>query len=375
MNILVIGDPHYQVNNRNDTDLLEKEIIRCVNTYTPDLIVFLGDILDNFELSYSNPMTRVSNFLGILQDIFTKQLIERNIFKENTKYIYILIGNHDIPNNKCFLTGEHHFNLLKKSSFIEIIDYPVMKIFNDNIQIVFTPFIPVGRFIEALDIVPEWKSADIVFAHQEINGVVMKYHKSDCLDVWEDFYPRLISGHIHGTQELAWNVFYPGTPYQTNFGEEDHAKGLLLVKITDTDIEYQRIVIRYIKKRTIIINFNEIETFELSEIFGISPEDFNITEFMKEFMIKLEIHCTTEQLPCVVKYPKISMLERYGIKITKVSHQEDIQTIHIIEELKNGSIVYSSKRIDFIEGLRDVCSRRGQHVLDIHNEIIKKCKM
>lgn len=361
---LIIGDLHYQIKNRRDTDLLESEIIRCVKKIRPHIIVFLGDTLDEFDYAHSNPVTRISNFLNSLSVLFMNQLIEDNRYKEGFKNIIILIGNHDIPNNKSFLTKEHHFNFLKTSIMIDIIDYP-KKIQIDNNYYTFTPYVPSGRFKEALNLIDGWRESLVVFGHQEIKGCMMKYIKSECDDVWDENI-LLILGHIHGAQEVGNYVKYPGTPYQTNFGE-DKNKSLLVCSIKDKTVKMYKESIKFIPKETIVIKYNDINNFDLHQILGHDKNTVTLEDILKSTMIRLEIHCNIEQMACISKSNNISYLEKNGVKINKVLMVSD-QKIKTAEESLNNNVILKSERVDFIKELSIACKDRG--LLDVHNNII-----
>ena len=98
VNILVIGDPHFKVSGVPEHDKMCKSIIEKTKNKKIDLIVILGDILDRFETIHVSPLTRSIKFLGELVKIAP---------------IYVLIGNHDLKNNKQFLSEEHAFSSFK----------------------------------------------------------------------------------------------------------------------------------------------------------------------------------------------------------------------------------------------------------------------
>ena len=96
MRILAIGDPHFKTTNIKEStemvnaiyNLLEKEQDNL------DFIIVMGDILDRHETIHVNPLTLAVKFLLTLA---TK------------KKTYVLIGNHDRPNNSDFLSDYHPF--------------------------------------------------------------------------------------------------------------------------------------------------------------------------------------------------------------------------------------------------------------------------
>src|SRR5579864_8984065 len=95
---LVIGDPHFKVSNVRETDAMTASIIRVAAQRHPDIIVVLGDVLDRHETIHVSPLTRAIKFLAQLMSIAP---------------VYVLIGNHDLKNNRQFVSDEHAFTALK----------------------------------------------------------------------------------------------------------------------------------------------------------------------------------------------------------------------------------------------------------------------
>ena len=245
MRILTIGDPHFKVSNIEETDIMCNEIIKVCDERKPDLIVILGDILDRHELIHVSPLSRAIDFF--------KKLLELNI------ELFILIGNHDLKNNKQYLSDEHPFTSLKLLNNLTIVDKPLYKIIN-NFKFTFVPYIPPGRFIEALNLLDNWKDSKCIFAHQEFRGVNMGCIISTEGDLWDITYPLVISGHIHGYNKLQNNIIYTGTPIQHNFGDSID-KSISLFNFNINDIEEERIYLNFIKKYTFNINYNDIDNF------------------------------------------------------------------------------------------------------------------
>ena len=66
------------------------------------------------------------------------------------KPLYILVGNHDYINNSQFLTDNHWLNCFKNKNNIHIIDN-VLLCNHNNLNVIMCPYVPDGRFIEALN--------------------------------------------------------------------------------------------------------------------------------------------------------------------------------------------------------------------------------
>jgi DNA repair exonuclease SbcCD nuclease subunit len=241
--VLCIGDLHIKNSNLFEIEELLQQIQNIIVNYKPDITVFLGDILDTHDIIHLQPFLTITRFLDKIQQ-YCK--------------IYILIGNHDRPNNKIFLTDEHCFNPFKKWENIVIVDTTFQDVINKHI-ITFVPYVPVGRFIEALEQV-DWKKSIIIFAHQELYGCKLNSINSTKGDRWDIINPLVVSGHIHDYHELQDNIIYIGTPIQHNFGEEDN-KGIYIFKFEDSNKKMEKIPIDVIHKKTLKLNVEEFKQY------------------------------------------------------------------------------------------------------------------
>src|SRR5438067_639302 len=131
---LTIGDPHFKVDNAIETDEMSRKIISLAHKEPPDFIVVLGDVLDRHENIHVDPLERSTLFLEQLSLIAP---------------LYVIIGNHDRPNNSIFLTSQHPFNSFKRWPQTTIVDKVVTATIKGR-QFCFVPYVPPGRFMEAL---------------------------------------------------------------------------------------------------------------------------------------------------------------------------------------------------------------------------------
>ena len=236
--ILIIGDPHFKADNAIDTGLMTLKIVEAALSETPDFIVVLGDVLHTHDLLRLDPVCRAINFLQRLRDI--------------SPHLYILIGNHDRPNNACYLTSEHPFTALKDWLNTTVVDQVITRTHTIRstgkiASFTFVPYVPVGRFEEALLTVglstdPAKNTAPIhlkemsgVFAHQEFKGAKMGAIISEAGDLWPMGAPLCVSGHIHDYDELLYNLVYPGTPIQHGYADKpDKTISVLYFKVSTT---------------------------------------------------------------------------------------------------------------------------------------------
>ncbi len=136
LTILVIGDPHFKVSNAEQTREMVKAIVELAKKRRPDIIVCLGDTLDTHGRLHTDPLCEAIKFFKQLKRIAP---------------LRIIIGNHDRRNNSDFLTDRHPFTAIDEEWTDTLIaDKVLSEIANDH-QLVYVPYVPNGKFIEALD--------------------------------------------------------------------------------------------------------------------------------------------------------------------------------------------------------------------------------
>jgi len=211
LQFICIGDPHFKISNTQHSAEFVTKLLTYItqNLAKIDFIVVLGDVHDRFQNIHAAVHSAVSDF-------FT-QLCQTG------KPVYLIVGNHDRINNNDFLTDIHPFNDMKqwlKPYDITVVDKVVVREIN-GYKIVFVPYVYPGRFMEALQTVPESLSKTaVIFAHQEFRNVPMGAVKSIQGDLWPKHYPWVISGHIHDYWFNNYNIKYTGTPMQHSFGDK-----------------------------------------------------------------------------------------------------------------------------------------------------------
>lgn len=281
---LVIGDPHFKVSNVRETDAMVEAIIRVANEKRPDIIVVLGDVLDRHEIIHVSPLTRSVKFLGRLMNIAPT---------------YVLIGNHDLKNNRQFLSDEHPFSALKFwGENMIIVDTTTMV----NIKgqtFVFVPYVPPGRFEEALNRCPGWERATCIFGHQEFRGAQMGAIISVEGDVWSLTNPYVVTGHIHDYQEPQVNILYTGTPIQHAFGDRHDKTISYFTYYSERDREHERIDLGLPRKHIVRLSCAEVSTY--------IPQP--------NYELEIIIRGTSGEIKAIMKHPNIEMWKRAGYKI------------------------------------------------------------
>lgn len=209
MNALVIGDPHFKATQELEGKEYIKKITQIANDNKPSFIVLLGDILDTHEIIHT------------IAHNLAESLFEN---LSNISPTFVLIGNHDYINNQQFLTTRHIFGPFKKWKNMTIVDKPISVDIDDK-NFVFMPYVPPGRFIEALNVLvmegENWEIAECIFAHQSFKGCITPESPNTIKDSWDSEFPLIISGHIHNAQTVGKNVLYPGSSIQQHYNEPE----------------------------------------------------------------------------------------------------------------------------------------------------------
>lgn len=307
LKIIVIGDLHFKQNNKNETDEFHQELLKVIKSQHFDFAVFLGDILDRHDVVNLGPYNR-----------------SINLFEDVCQYcpLYILIGNHDRSNNSDFLSTNHIFNPLKKWDNITIVDHVIKKTIN-NIPIILLPYVPNGRFMEALQTVdfdPNVNS--IIFCHQEFSGCKINKILSVNGDVWNNK-SLIISGHIHQYHHVNHNIIYVGSAIQANFGEEDE-KTISIFTIDDNifngmndnihdAVVEERIKLNITRKITIHLTIQQLQQWKCPE----------------NQVIRLIITGTCPEIQALSKSHLMKELEKKRIKIVyNFENTEDVKQIN-----------------------------------------------
>lgn len=343
---LVIGDPHFKVNNARETAVMHERICDVARERKPTFIVCLGDVLDRHETIHVSPLERAQSFLHDLSLIAP---------------LYVLIGNHDRPNNSNFLTSEHPFNALKYWSNTKIIDTTYEEVIAGK-KFLFVPYVPPGRLNEAIktivpntnqninqispqemnstkekeenttvttattdaDLVAYLSGITTVFAHQEFKGAKMGAIISTVGDIWPPSWPYVISGHIHDYDELEKNIIYVGTPIQHAFGDRDDktvswftwSEPAFSTELNEPYIpRTERIDLSMVKKIIVYLTTTELATY-------VPPTDRQI---------KIVVTGTSAEIKSAMKLANVKTLTSAGIKIV----YKDIPTS---APLANGTI-------------------------------------
>jgi DNA repair exonuclease SbcCD nuclease subunit len=317
MKVLVIGDPHFKINNVEETNLMSDKLINLATFHKPDFIVCLGDVLDRHESIHVSPLLRSVDFITKLSFISP---------------IYVLIGNHDRPNNNIYMTDQHPFTALKGWKNIFIVDTSLQQNISD-FNFLFVPYVPPGRFQEAISSF-SLDNINCIFAHQEFKGAKMGAISSVIGDEWPSSFPLVISGHIHEFDKLQENIIYTGTPIQHNFSDSNN-KYVFIFNFTINNYSFDKFDLGLPKKK--IIKLPCSDSYKINDL---DPSNH----------YKIILHGTPEEI-------KLVKLSNFSLPKVKFSFKTISSSQHFVNQSKNfqssGFFKLFHERIEHYPDLHD----------------------
>ena len=317
LNILCIGDPHYMADNETETNMFEKQLEDIIDNNSFDFVVNLGDTHHTHNKLDVGVVKRVTKFFSMLNN--------------KCKKVYILVGNHDRPHNKIYLTDDHPYNSFKEwgTNFV-IVDKVIIEE-HKGCKFVFSPYVETGRFTEALLTVglqSPYEDISCIFAHQEFKGAKMNSITSNIGDIYDQRSPICISGHIHEHDQLQNNILYVGSPLQHSFSDKDN-KTLSYIRfegpINSNKLvitNHQRINVNIPKKIYLRLTVEQLMSY-------IPPENSNI---------KIKVIGDVNVISNMMKTDHIQKLLTQGVKI-KDGGIIPKQKTEILSTFENGSKV------------------------------------
>jgi predicted phosphodiesterase len=328
MRALVIGDLHFQNNSEVDFfTMFIAKIEKLLSKGKYDYCILLGDIRHKFK-----------------NDDRVTQTLVCNLFNVITTHcqLYVLVGNHDMDDSQQFLTENHTLVSFKKWPKITIVDKPIFTKLQ-NLPVVFCPYVPKGRFLEALKTV-DYKSAKIIFAHQEMQGCQMGGLVSIDGDHWSEELPMIISGHIHNKHQVGENIIYTGTPYDLGWDESEKR---YVMDLTYTDSLKIGYILSSMPRKIILrLSYKEALVWQIPE-----GRDY----------YKLKICCTKSEY---LDFAKTRKDLKGKVKLLHISSDEKRVEQFLLEKKKIGaSLDYKTIFANMVEKENDVVKK-------IYNKII-----
>lgn len=325
LKFLVIGDPHFKVDNTEQSQMFTQWIDKFLTEHGSQFhsVIILGDVLHTHEKLHTLSLNTALEFITVV----TKHC-----------HTYCLVGNHDLINNSVFLPTDsskpHWMNCLKQWNRVTVVD-SVIRLEHDSGTVVMCPYVPDGRFVEALNTLNDWKSSDLVIGHQLLDGAKMGAITVCDVERWEQYYPMCILGHVHDKQDIQPNLVYIGTPMQHAFGESsDKTIAIVSVENSAVDIEYIPVGV---KTKKILYT-------TLDELSSIKTEDPN-TEY------KIVIQDDPDKIKA---FKKTQKFKEIADKVRKVQFKSVDRPEQIMPEKVN----------NFEEVLLNVVSQQSDPMLD-----------
>ena len=316
VDVIFIGDPHFQVTNINEVELFIDRITELVDKRKPDVIVIGGDLLHTHERLHTIALNKAYEFVDSM--------------RKRTK-TYVLVGNHDYIQNQQFLTDNHWMNAMKDWDNTVIVDDVIIETIN-NEKLVFIPYVPPGRFEEALNTKGnDWKNASCIFAHQEFYGCKMGAIISEEGDKWSLDYPYVISGHIHSRQIPQANIYYSGSAMQHAFGESEN-NIIACVNVCNRKYELDEVDLSLPRKKIVYMDVESVDDYiipsETSDQIKVSISG-NYNEFKSLKKTKKYKDMLNKGIKVVFKPKRLEVVE----DVSKELEDERVEFMSILDTI------------------------------------------
>lgn len=283
---LCLGDLHIRNDNLAILDRYFEKLERHLQEEKEyDAIVVMGDTLHHHEVVYTPCLNKMYEYVYLLA--------------KYTSRVFVLVGNHDMINHVQFLNTNHCLQGLKNRGNIIVVD-TVLSFEN----VIFVPFVPDGRFIEALQSScgSDWKQTKCIFAHQSLDGAKMGAITIDGVEKWDLEYPQVVSGHIHDRQRPQDNIYYTGSSLQVAYGETK-GKTVACVTVSSDGTDIREIDLKPPSKETVYLTVNEARTYISKHV---AEEDVSY---------KLSIKGEPEEIKVFKKGSEYKSLLSLGLKL------------------------------------------------------------
>jgi predicted phosphodiesterase len=326
--MLIIGDLHFQNNSEIDFfEMFIEKINKLLQKGSYDYCILLGDIKHKFK-----------------NDDRVTQSLVCNLFTVITSHckLYVLVGNHDMDDSQQYLTENHTLVSFKKWPKVTIVDTPIF-VKLGTVYAAFCPYVPKGRFLEALETI-DYKSASIIFAHQEMQGCQMGGMVSIDGDCWADDSPLLISGHIHTKQNVGENVIYVGTPYDLGWDESEKRYVMDLTFTESFKIKY----ILSSMPRKIIVRLSYADAIK-----------WQLPETLDYY--KLKICCTKSEYNDFIKTRRDL---KGQVKILHISSDEKRLNEFLLEKKKIGA------SLDYKTIFKNMVDNENENVQKVYKKVL-----
>lgn len=211
---ILVNDVHLDKNNGE----LIKDIFNQLSSLCHERGVYEiwvgGDVFTNRS---GQPLSCLTTWKEILEDLMDAGILIR-----------VIPGNHD----KTDADDERSYLDVYSEQYLYSVGTCVSV---DGLDVVFVPYFKDEKWLE------EWKKADaernkkrpaVLVTHMGFDGVAnndgSKVESIIKPSMFSD-YKSVLIGHYHNASKIAKNVFYTGSAYQNNYGENITDKGFTIV--------------------------------------------------------------------------------------------------------------------------------------------------
>lgn len=201
--IMFIGDPHIRHTHLAEGENLLKWVEQLAEEHKPDLIVNLGDTLDDHAVIRAEALSLVNSHV-------------RRVVGMGFPLVMVL-GNHDMWKPNC--NKYHALEVFKGVKGVAVVDRATT-----IAGITYVPYLSSPK---------DWPDikTSVVVTHNTFVGADYGFKCAEDgidLDVVQGY--TVISGHIHKRQALkAGSVIYPGTPTSLSASDANQEKGIMFL--------------------------------------------------------------------------------------------------------------------------------------------------
>jgi hypothetical protein len=335
ISILVIGDAHSKISNQKNLRDCADRIENVISETKPNAIISLGDLGNDHGKVYLSALNGMVYYF----DKITKAAAGVSA------KTYHLLGNHECEHNQVFLEDNHILHVFKKWPNLTIVDRPIRTKSPDGF-IVLCPYVPPGRFIDALDTIgrEKWQESMVIFAHQEFVNADFGNNFSKVGDEWPIDHPIVVSGHIHKYGKPQPNVHYVGAPFHHTFADDTDRSISLLTFDGGVFTTEKRIDLGLPKKITVTLSIQEAKEYEI-------PTNAHVRVYLR---------CSSEDYA----------------KFQKTKHYKELSELtKVIPEITDKVVVKSfAQRKSYLEILAEQCSNENNYVKKALEDIINEDK-
>lgn len=306
---VIINDIHFNVANLEiASSALETAAEKSYELGVP--LIIAGDLIDTKAILRGEVANRL------------KELFDR--MRGFSQPIFILVGNHDLINEKSPDTSLNFLSLFPEVNLIRTATY-----YDHKLGLWFLPYyhdLPeLKRVLSRID------PGSIIIMHQGVQGAFMGHYVQDKTSLSkEDFADfRVISGHYHRKQDIKCGrprkggvglFSYTGSPYTQSFSEaEDGPKGFHVL-MDDGMLELVELPFR--RHKIIEVNVDNL-AFPMP-----APDD----------IIWLKVRGPKSELDKIEKKDLVPLIGHASFKLDKIPLEAEEQKVQVIEKKDNSAL-------------------------------------